>query len=85
MFLLCCSQINVNGLLSFETEVPVFNSDLILPTQEIKLIAPFYADVDTRLSGNVYYRWVPTFRVKRRKKTRFPQSGKKSGKTFFPR
>ena len=46
---------NTNGLLSFGTAVPVFSSDPF-PVMGPGLIAPFWADVDTRGSGEVYYR-----------------------------
>jgi nidogen (entactin) len=48
--------INTNGLLTFDSELPRWKSDLILPLGSFRLVAPFYADVDTSLSGNVYYR-----------------------------
>ncbi|ELT91752.1 hypothetical protein CAPTEDRAFT_173985 [Capitella teleta] len=47
--------VNCNGHLSLETEVPDFRSNLIIPFG-FKIIAPFFADVDTSLSGYVYYR-----------------------------
>lgn len=47
--------VNLNGHISFETELPVYRSNFILPFG-YKLLAPFLADVDTSLSGNVYYR-----------------------------
>jgi len=47
--------INLNGLISFETELPAYRSNLIIPFG-YKIIAPFFADVDISLSGNVYYR-----------------------------
>jgi nidogen (entactin) len=48
--------VNLNGHVSFETEIPAHKSDLIIPVFRFKLIAPFLADADSRLSGNVYYR-----------------------------
>lgn len=53
----CVSQVNLNGAISFESDLPDYRSNLVLPFG-VKVIAPFFADVDTRLSGNVYYRWV---------------------------
>jgi len=50
--------VNINGHISFETELPVYRSNFILPFG-YKLLAAFLADVDTRLSGNVYYRYEP--------------------------
>ncbi len=49
----------MNGHVSFNSEAPGYKSDLILPVG-LPVIAPFLADIDTRLSGNVYYRWVPS-------------------------
>lgn len=48
-------QVNLNGHVSFESEVPAYRGDLALPFG-LKLIAPFMADIDTRISGRVYYR-----------------------------
>jgi hypothetical protein len=55
-------QVNNNGLLSFGQAVGQFrpfpfpldvNTTVVRSTQ---LIAPFWADADTRFKGNVYYR-----------------------------
>ncbi|KAE8752468.1 hypothetical protein FOCC_FOCC000590 [Frankliniella occidentalis] len=46
-------MVNVNGLLSFLTDIPQF---LNLPFPlEYPVIAPFYANVDTSVSGTVYF------------------------------
>lgn len=50
-------QVNLNGHVSFDSELPGYKSDLILPVG-LPVIAPFLADIDTRLTGNVYYRFV---------------------------
>lgn len=47
--------INLNGIISFDTELPDYRSNLIIPF-DYKVISPFFADVDITLSGNVYYR-----------------------------
>lgn len=47
--------VNMNGHVSFDSEVPGYQGDKVLPFG-IKLIAPFLADVDTRAVGRVYYR-----------------------------
>eukprot|EP00106_Octopus_bimaculoides_P008125 XP_014775567.1 PREDICTED: alpha-tectorin-like [Octopus bimaculoides] len=47
--------VNNNGHLTFETELPNYQSMLIIPTG-FKMIAPFLADVDTSRTGRVYYR-----------------------------
>jgi len=47
--------VNSNGLLSFNTELSSYRSNLILPIG-YKLIAPFLSDVDTGITGDVFYR-----------------------------
>lgn len=47
--------VNINGHVSFETDVPNYQGGLLLPVG-LKLIAPFLADIDTRAAGQVYYR-----------------------------
>jgi hypothetical protein len=49
-------QINNNGHLSFDFEVPVYQPTLVMPS-DYKLIAVFLADVDTSSAGSVYYRY----------------------------
>lgn len=50
-------QVNLNGHLSFETELPVYQANLVLPSG-YQIIAAFLADIDTRGTGSVYYRYV---------------------------
>ena len=50
-------QVNNNGHLSFDFEVPVYQPTLRLGS-DYKLIAAFLADVDTTEAGSVYYRLV---------------------------
>ena len=45
----------MNGILSFDEALPVYQSNLVIPFEK-RIIAPFFADVDISLSGNVYYR-----------------------------
>ncbi|KAI0241926.1 Nidogen-2 [Lamellibrachia satsuma] len=47
--------VNLNGVLTFKNGLLRYRSDKQLPIGR-QIIAPFYADIDTRLSGNVYYR-----------------------------
>ena len=50
-------QVNSNGHLSFETELPGYQPTLVLPLEmNVKVIAAFLADVDTSVAGKVYYR-----------------------------
>jgi len=48
-------QINTNGIISFTAPVPQFTPDAF-PLPGKFLIAPFWADVDTRGTGNVYFK-----------------------------
>ena len=45
---------NTNGILSFDTAVPDYSSNSF-PFRGPGLIAPFWADVDTRGTGEVFY------------------------------
>ncbi|MCA6361860.1 MAG: T9SS type A sorting domain-containing protein [Bacteroidetes bacterium] len=56
--------INNNGNISFDTTYFNFTADSF-PTTSVGMIAPFWADVDTRdsLSGLVYYKITPTYMV----------------------
>lgn len=58
-------HVNLNGHITFDTDLPDYRSTLVIPLG-IRLIAPFLADVDTELSGNVFYRETsdPTLRDK---------------------
>ncbi|XP_048259530.1 nidogen-1-like [Haliotis rufescens] len=47
--------INSNGHLSFLTELPGYRPSLILPIG-FNVIAAFFADVDTRAAGQIFYR-----------------------------
>ncbi|KAL8607394.1 hypothetical protein ACOMHN_024419 [Nucella lapillus] len=47
--------VNMNGHVSFDTEIPNYQGNLVLPFG-FKLIAPFLADVDTSVTGTVLYR-----------------------------
>jgi len=44
-----------NGLISFDSPIPDYTGELFPLGQEV--IAPFYADIDTRSTGEVFYRW----------------------------
>lgn len=48
-------QVNNNGLLSFGGPVVQFDPSPF-PLQGLEVIAPYWADVDTRGSGTVFYR-----------------------------
>lgn len=50
-------QVNNNGHLSFDYEVPVYLPTLRLGSR-YKLIAVFLSDIDTSAAGSVYYRFV---------------------------
>ena len=48
-------QINTNGIISFTAAVPTFTPEPF-PIKDRFLIAPFWADVDTRGTGEVYFK-----------------------------
>uniref|UniRef100_A0A8C5MIE4 NIDO domain-containing protein n=1 Tax=Leptobrachium leishanense TaxID=445787 RepID=A0A8C5MIE4_9ANUR len=50
------SQVHVNGLLSFTQSSNQYTPSLSSLPAGYPFIAPFWADVDTRLEGDVYYR-----------------------------
>lgn len=54
--------INNNGNISFDFPYSSFNS-LSFPSNQVRMMAPFWTDVDTRdsLSGIVYYKITPTY------------------------
>lgn len=47
---------NNNGLLSFGQSVPTFTPQSFPLSENLQLIAPFWADVDTRKTGTVWFR-----------------------------
>ncbi|XP_028415613.1 sushi domain-containing protein 2-like [Dendronephthya gigantea] len=49
-------KVNTNGVISFLVEVSQFNPDPFPLGDNRRLIAPFWADIDTRIGGVVYYR-----------------------------
>jgi gliding motility-associated-like protein len=51
--------INNNGNITFENDLFTFNSNAF-PSPDDKIIAPFWADVDTRGAGQVVYKITPT-------------------------
>uniref|UniRef100_H3AIN8 Alpha-tectorin n=1 Tax=Latimeria chalumnae TaxID=7897 RepID=H3AIN8_LATCH len=48
--------VNNNGVLSFQTPVLQYTPDAFPLEDPISFIAPFWADVDNRVNGHVYYR-----------------------------
>lgn len=56
ILLLSFFQINHNGIISLNTEFPRFLSDPFpLIDTIVQLIAPFWSDVDTSVTGHIYY------------------------------
>ena len=49
-------QVNNNGVISFQTAVSQFTPDSFPLLGDLELIAPYWADVDTRGTGTVWYR-----------------------------
>ena len=82
-----CMQVNNNGVISFQRAVTRFTSipfplnDDVL-TEDLELIAPYWADVDTRGAGTVWYRETDNLELRTRAagdiRTAFNQS------TFLP-
>ena len=57
-FVFTLLQVSTNGLVSFDGPLPEYTGELFPLGREV--IAPFYADVDIRTSGDVFYRYVPS-------------------------
>lgn len=51
-----CLQVNNNGVVSFGTRVPEFTPQPFPLPGHRPFVAPYWADVDTRLGGDVFYR-----------------------------
>ena len=51
-----CMQVNNNGVISFQRAVSQFTPDSFPLSGDLELIAPYWADVDTRGAGTVWYR-----------------------------
>ena len=49
-------QVNNNGVISFQRAVSQFTPDSFPLPGDLQLIAPYWADVDTRGTGTVWYR-----------------------------
>lgn len=49
-------QVNTNGVISFLDQVSQYTPDSFPLGDNRRLVAPFWADVDTRVAGQVFYR-----------------------------
>jgi len=49
-------QVNTNGVISFLVQVSQYTPDTFPLDGNRRLVAPFWADVDTRKGGDVFYR-----------------------------
>lgn len=49
-------QVNTNGAISFLRQISKYTPDAFPLGNDRRLIAPFWADVDTTNGGNVFYR-----------------------------
>lgn len=49
-------QVNLNGIVTLDREFSQYRNDFVFPFP-LQHISPFYADVDTSTSGNVYFRY----------------------------
>ena len=54
-YIICILQINTNGVISFIAPVPTFTPEEF-PISNRFLVAPFWADVDTRGTGEIYFK-----------------------------
>lgn len=52
----CCFQVNTNGVISFLVQVSQYTPKTFPLDGNRRLVAPFWADVDTRKGGDVFYR-----------------------------
>lgn len=55
-FISCPPQVNNNGLVSFLREVSQFTPVAFPISGDRRVVAPFWADVDNRRAGKVFYR-----------------------------
>ena len=55
-FLNSSLQVNTNGVISFLVQVSQYTPDTFPLDGNRRLVAPFWADVDTRNGGDVFYR-----------------------------
>ena len=55
-------QVNNNGAISFTTSVSQFTPAAFPLSGNLQLVAPYWADVDTRGTGTVWYREVTDMR-----------------------
>ncbi|XP_028410519.1 sushi domain-containing protein 2-like isoform X2 [Dendronephthya gigantea] len=58
--------VNTNGVISFLREVSQYTPDPFPLSNNRRLVAPFWADVDTRKGGVVYYRETQDFSIRTR-------------------
>jgi len=49
-------QVNVNGVISLSADFDDYFTHLLPLRGADKIIAPYWADVDTTVTGNIYYR-----------------------------
>lgn len=62
----CLMQVNNNGLISFSKAVSNFTPSSFPLSNGLQLISPFWADVDTRETGTVWFRETNNSAVLRR-------------------
>ena len=49
-------QVNADGVISLDRRYSIYTPRSLPLTRTDKIIAPYWADVDTRGTGNIYYR-----------------------------
>ena len=86
-FFLCGSQVNTNGILSFQSAFTSATPHMFPLSANISLIAPFWDDVDITRFGNIFYRETSNATLLQRAQDQlqglFPSSGNFTPTTLF--
>ena len=81
------SQVNTNGIISFQRQFTEFSPRRFPLNNLLPLIAPFWDDVDIRRFGNVFYRKTSNVTLLQRARVQlqelFPSSGNFTPTTLF--
>ena len=82
-----CSQVNTNGILSFQSAFTYSTIRMFPLSVNISLIAPFWGDVDITRFGNIFYRETSNATLLQRAQDQlqglFPSSGNFTPTTLF--
>ena len=87
LLLLMFSQVNTNGIISFQSPFTAYIPRRFPLDNNIPLIAPFWDDVDIRRFGNIFYRQTSNVTLLERARVQlqelFPSSGSFTPTTLF--